>query len=292
MTSFIYKGGELFRVPLPGRAFLQPNPLKCPPQGYIIPSGLIFLFEVDMFRFLLIGLLTLSSTCFAESYNSWYRYTAEDAQRIIKEGFDVNSTDDKGKPAILYATLNENNPGVLTALLQAKADPNATDKEGAFPLFLAAGQNKKTTNIIALLRAGADVNKTKEGVTPLMIAANQNTNPRILATLIQGRANVNAKDDIGNTALVHALVKKAPLSVINVLIRGKADVNVKCLGDATPLMIALHFHGNPEVIDALLKAGADVKAKTKDGKTVLDYAQRNPAIVNSPIFAKLQAAAK
>ena len=143
-----------------------------------------------MLRFLFIALTLFSSQSFAQTYDGWYKYTAEEAKRMIENGFDVNSFDKKGKPAIFYAVLNEKDPGVLSALLQAGADPNITDAQGTFPLFLAATKNQKPNNIIALLRAGADVNKRiPKGVTSLMIAANLNKNPRIIATLIQGRAD-------------------------------------------------------------------------------------------------------
>ena len=51
---------------------------------------------------------------------------------------------------------HNNNPAVITALLNAGANPNARDKSGATPLHWAARFNQQPAVIAALLDAGAD----------------------------------------------------------------------------------------------------------------------------------------
>ena len=41
-------------------------------------------------------------------------------------------------------------------------------------------------------------------------------------------------------------------------------------------MLAAGYNLNPDVITSIIKYGADTNAKDLKGKTVLDYAKRNP----------------
>ena len=54
-----------------------------------------------------------------------------------------------------------------------------------------------------------------------------------------------------------------------------ADVNAKDRLDWTPLVYAARYCHNPKMVVALVKAGADVNAKDVDGKSVLQYGQKN-----------------
>lgn len=72
-------------------------------------------------------------------------------------------------------------------------------------LILAAGGNSNSAVIEALIKAKADVNaRDKDGVTPLMLAAMLNSNPAVIETLVKASADINARDKAGKTAFDYA----------------------------------------------------------------------------------------
>ncbi len=78
----------------------------------------------------------------------------------------------KGQPALHLAT-KSGHPTVVETLLNQKASPNLTDKDGNTPLHLVAGQQTDTMfdTVNILLKNGALItNKNEKGQTPLDIA--------------------------------------------------------------------------------------------------------------------------
>jgi ankyrin repeat protein len=70
-------------------------------------------------------------------------------------------------------------------------------------------------------------------------------------------AEVNAKNELGWTPLLFAvLVSKNP-AVIEALIAAGADVNARSEDGFTALLITDYFNGNPAVTEALIAAGGD-----------------------------------
>jgi ankyrin repeat protein len=86
----------------------------------------------------------------------------------------------------------------------------------------------------------------------------------VVQVLIEAGADVNAKDDFGDTALIHATVQPATMvgidnigdfgkmSIVKLLIEAGADINVKDWNGRTALMHA----SNIEIENMLKAAGA------------------------------------
>ena len=71
--------------------------------------------------------------------------------------------------------------------------------------MLAAYDNSNPAVIEALIKAKADVNaRNKNGGTPLMAAAGFNSNPAVVEALIKAKADVTARDISGKTAFDYA----------------------------------------------------------------------------------------
>jgi len=192
--------------------------------------------------------------------------TPQKVEAAIKAGADVNETSEIGwwTPLMLAAEHNEN-PDVLSVLIQAGADVNAMSYYGETPLMLAAEHNENPDVLSVLIQAGADVNakNPKEDSTPLMDAARRNKNPEVLSVLIRAGAEVNEKDIVGSTPLMWAAGDNSA-EILNVLIQAGADVNAKSDAGWTPLMEAA-WQNSAEVLNALIKAGAEVNAKADNG---------------------------
>ena len=95
----------------------------------------------------------------------------------IKNGGDVNARNDFGSTPLMYAAEINDNPEVLTVLLDAGADVNARDDDGRTPLMYAARDNDNPEVLTVLLDAGADVRaQDSESWTPLVYATKLNSN--------------------------------------------------------------------------------------------------------------------
>ena len=90
---------------------------------------------------------------------------------IRMAGADVNGKDDRGLTPLYRAVWRNENPEILTLLIEAGADVNQAKQYGATPLFIAAQEGHEAV-VSRLLEAGADVNQPRQnGATPLMVAA-------------------------------------------------------------------------------------------------------------------------
>ncbi len=106
-------------------------------------------------------------------------YRHEIVRSLVDLGADVSARNRRGAQPLHYAAdgipgSNDWNPraqgDTVTVLIQAGADPNATDKSGVTPL-LRAVRTRCSAAVRSLLEGGADVNRAnKSGSTPLQLA--------------------------------------------------------------------------------------------------------------------------
>ena len=229
---------------------------------------------------------------------------------LERGGYNIKARSRSGSTPFHWAIINNNNPAVITALLEAGADFNARTRSGETPLHLAAEFNDNLAIITALLEAGADTKaRTESGFTPLHYAARSNENPAVINTLIEAGADIKARTEYGDTPLHTAAESNANPAIITALLKAGADIEarnegkvdyypISRFGDGdhladlfmapfedranyfkakgevgqTPLHKAAESNDNLAIITTLLKAGADIEAKTKWGFTPLHWA--------------------
>jgi len=116
-------------------------------------------------------------------------------------GPDVRS---KHGVRLLFEAVASADDGLVQALLDAGADPNADDPEfGTTALHLAAHKGYTAVTRL-LLHRHADVNAVDaHGVTPLMLAA-CGGHTEVADALLRARANPEAVDALGRTARDYA----------------------------------------------------------------------------------------
>lgn len=122
--------------------------------------------------------------------------TLKMVHRMLSSGAEATAKDEWGFTPLHFAAAFNDDPDVISALVDAGADLGARDKEwGATPLHWAAWSNDNPGVIIALLDGGADPNvRDAKDSTPLHAAADQSNNPAIILTLLDSGADVTLRD--------------------------------------------------------------------------------------------------
>ena len=172
---------------------------------------------------------------------------------------------------------------VVTACIQAGANVNARNNllDNATPLHLAAGFNDDPAVITTLLNAGADLEaRTALNATPLHWAAVFNDDPAVITTLLNAGADLETRDVNKATPLHLAAGITDNPAVITTLLNAGADLEARTALNETPLHLAAGLNDNPTITSALLEGGADVNAQDNVGREPLCYAYaQNPEVI-------------
>jgi ankyrin repeat protein len=205
---------------------------------------------------------------------------------LLKSGADAKAKDQNGKTALERAQLNAKlkESDVYQRLLEMSQGGQT------FALFDLAMKGTPQ-QVQAAIARGADVNAVSHNdyMTPIILAACHNPNPDVVVALVKAGADVNAQDISGRTALMYC-AKLHKSEVIRILLEAGAKVNIQAHDGWTALMSAAYSNRYPEVITVLLKAGANAKAKDLSGRVALTILKGNPWLRKTDAFRQLQEA--
>ena len=152
----------------------------------------------------------------------------------MRQGFDPNTLDEKGRTGLSFALLNESLQAAEALMEAPTLDVNRLNTAGESPLMIAAlrGQLEWCKRLIA---RGAQVNH--DGWNALHYAAS-GPNLAVLELLLDKGANVEGRSPNGTT----------------------------------PLMMAARYGSEPNV-DRLLAANAEIRATNEQGLSAVDFAK-------------------
>ena len=164
----------------------------------------------------------------------------------------------------------------VRALVDKRADVNATQQDGTTPLHWAVDRDQPEIAQM-LIRAGANVKAANRfGATPLWLAS-LNGNAKTIAMLIEAGADAKSANADGETALMVA-ARTGKTDAVNLLLTRGADPNVKEGWRGQTALMWAAAEGHAAVIEMLLARGADLKARSNAGFTALLFAAREGRI--------------
>jgi ankyrin repeat protein len=180
------------------------------------------------------------------------------ATNIIERKKMVSNTD----YSLLYYTISNNNPRLLSLLINKGISPNQTpEKEGSVLEFAVRKDNVDAVAI--LLQNGADVNiKDESGETPLFWCQSES----MVRFLVKEGAEVNVRNDIGYSPL-HSIVN---IAAIEELCKLGADVDIGI--PYTPLVTSIGSVIYKDKVPVLLRQGSSVHITDPLGRTPLHVA--------------------
>ena len=142
--------------------------------------------------------------------------------------------------------------------------------------------------IFALNAVSETVIDPYAGATKLMLEAERNTDPEAIIALVKAGEDVNARDKIGMTSLMWAARYNPNPDVITTLLDLGANPKIYSYG-----MMPIDFAKiNRELKNTELKFGADAKAVENAGVPVINFARGNKNLINTEAFRLLEEASR
>ena len=166
----------------------------------------------------------------------------------------------------------------INELLAAGIDPNQEDRDGYTPLMEAASRDHEGA-IIALIEAGADVNKKREPAEDTALHMAQQSNlPNIVELLLEAGANPNVSDAYKHIPIIDASAR-GYTEIVKLLIKYGANINISVYSSGgyrhligPPIFYAAN-NGHTEIVKLLLEQPTLVNQKDEHGKTITDLAR-------------------
>jgi ankyrin repeat protein len=194
--------------------------------------------------------------------------TLEAADTVTTMGI-VAFSPEPTEPLVVAAAKND--LVAVRQLLATGADVNVLDKETDMTALAEAVSNGNREIVQALLWVGAEANaRNRIGQTALMNLSDH-TSAQIVWDLVAADAKVNLKDEMGNSALMVAAALDNG-DVVQALLDAGAKINTRNNEGQTALMMAVS-QGRSNSVKMLLTAGADLNKRDKEGRTALNYAE-------------------
>jgi ankyrin repeat protein/tetratricopeptide (TPR) repeat protein len=184
-----------------------------------------------------------------------------------------------GDTALLLA-LRKGDEEVVSSLLTAGSDVTAVSQDGDTALHCAVDSGKSTVveRILALQAVELEA-KDSLGDTALLLALWKG-HEEVVSSLLTAGSDVTSVGQDGYTALHCAVYSGKPTVVERILALQTVELEAKTNSGETAFLLAL-WKGDEEVVSSLLTAGSDVTAVGQNGLTALHGAASsvNPTVV-------------
>ena len=198
---------------------------------------------------------------------------ADGVRTLIYTRVDVNERNYAGMTPLTIAAEKENYEVVRLLVEEGAADVNATSSYGITPLIAAAaGGHRQAVEL--LLKYGADPTaKDDLGKTALIHAMNTNDYKLTEALVKSNNSAVNLTDNAGNTPLIYAALK-GHTDNIRSLLKHEANPDYQNPNNGISPLIAATANNHTKAAQALINGKATLDLRDKNGRTALFYASQ------------------
>ena len=178
-----------------------------------------------------------------------------------------------------FKAIKEDNPVVLSNLMNRGFDVNTISPLGEYALILALREPrlKAARVLIGWPNLNAEV-RSAQDESPLMLAALHG-----LLAECQGLIDRGADVNKPGWAPLHYAATNGHLSVMQLLIEENAYLDAESPNGSTPLMMAAHY-GTPSAVKLLLESGADPTLKNSLGLSAIDFAHQANRLESAAII--------
>ncbi len=198
--------------------------------------------------------------------------SSEDYVKWLKEaGADLFAEDKDGNNPLLYSVIN-NKDNVIASF---KNEYQHVENETLNKIFYQLAFSEVETHYQQELLQNGIINYVKDEIDIESFRKDKDA--------IFNVKGINYQDEDGNSPLLVACANDLPF-LASLYLKLGADINLKNNNDETPIMHAIAT-GNDRMVDYLIDKGADLNVCTKDGKTVLEFAQE---VENKHILEKVR----
>lgn len=169
-----------------------------------------------------------------------------------------------------FKAIELDHPDTIRGLLQRGFDPNSPNPKGQPALILAMqkGSDKSVDVLVNWPTTKLSI-QNLQGETPLMLAA-INNQMALAAQLIAQGADVNKP----GWSPLHYAASKGHIGMMRMLIENHAYLDAESPNGTTPLMMAAHYGGSMAT-KLLLEEGADPRLTNQLGLSALDFAAKS-----------------
>ena len=193
------------------------------------------------------------------------------ARELLDKGANPNREDNLGRTALIAAAY-QGHDEIVQYLVERGALVNHADNEGRTALSVAGLCKAKTSRLVAdaLLKARADVDaEDRNDMTPLSVAAYEG-NIRVAEALLEAGANPNHVDQTGKTPLL-ATTANGHAGLVKLLLFWSPRLEQEDENGRSLLTLAASS-GNVDVVDTLIDIGLNVNHADRQGWTPLVHA--------------------
>ncbi len=172
---------------------------------------------------------------------------------LLAHQADVSAVYRGGNTILLYALKEKAQNDIVSELLKAGADVNASDINGQTPIAFAIAENNAEL-VDLLLQNNADIKQKKQnGKNILAYAFENNASPEIILRLIAAGADVNAVDDEENVLLIQALASEK-YDIAELFLQSGADINLQNKSKDSALSYVLSHDISESILTTIIKA--------------------------------------
>jgi ankyrin repeat protein len=193
---------------------------------------------------------------------------------ITEDNIDINTKNDKGKNALMYACdIESGNIELVKYLVEKGIDINAKDNYGETALIYACDIDNFEL-VKYLIEKGLDINtKNYKGDNPLLISCIWPYIVPIENLIKEYKADIHVTDNDGNTPLHLVFDCEYPeIEIVEFLLDNGANINAKNNRGENVLRYACEHYGIEDIIKLLIEKGADINMKDNKGRTALKAA--------------------